>query len=142
VFRAAMGSYSTTPATASQGTIEGIVEQSGRYMLDSRVDFPAWQGHLVAYDIGGASPVLAWDAATKLANADWKQRRVYTADSSNNLVRIDVNASTGEIRNKGPLYALGLGASPAEPERIDRLALCDPPYKHPAAPGSIFNSPP
>jgi Neisseria PilC beta-propeller domain len=142
IYQAVSGSYSTSPATASQGTSSGSTEQSGTYLLDSRVDFPSWKGHLVAYDLASGSAVLAWDAATRLANMDWRTRRVYTTDASNALVLIDVDPSTGAIRNKANLNTWGLGSSPDEAELIARWMLGDPALKNPAVLGSIINSTP
>jgi PilY1 beta-propeller domain len=142
IYNAVQGSYSTSPATASQGTTQGTVEQSGNYLLDARVDFPSWKGHLVAYDLTSGSPTLAWDAATKLAASDWKTRRVYTSDSRDNVIKIDVDQSTGAIRNRSQLYALGLGSSDDEAERIARWMLGDPTLRNPAVLGSIINSTP
>jgi hypothetical protein len=142
IYKAVQGSYSTSPATASQGTTQGTVEQSGNYLLDARIDFPSWKGHLVAYDVSSGTPTLVWDAATKLASTDWKTRRVYTSDSSNNLVKIDINQSTGAINNKGQLYSLGLGGDATEAEVIARWMLGDPTLKNPAVLGSLINSTP
>ncbi|HXU80927.1 MAG TPA: hypothetical protein VN914_05990, partial [Polyangia bacterium] len=123
IYTAVQGSYSTSPATASQGTTQGTIEQSGNYLLDARVDFPSWKGHLVAYDVSSGTPALAWDAATKLASTDWKTRRVYTSDTSNNLIKIEINQSTGAITNKGQLHSLGLGGDANEAEVIARWML-------------------
>jgi hypothetical protein len=142
IYSAVQGSYSTSPATASQGTTQGTIEQSGNYLLDARVDFPSWKGHLVAYDIGSGQPTLAWDAATKLAAADWKTRRIYTSDTSDNIIKIDVNPTTGAINNKAQLFGLGLGNDPTEAEKIARWMLGDPTLKNPAVLGSIINSTP
>jgi hypothetical protein len=142
IYQAVQGSYSTSPATASQGTTQGTLEQSGNYLLDARVDFPSWKGHLVAYDVNSTPPTLAWDAATKLAGMDWKTRRIYTSDSSDNLIKIDIDASTGAIRNKDALYGLGMGTNADEAEQITRWMLGDPALKNPSILGSIINSTP
>jgi hypothetical protein len=142
IYNAVQGSYSTSPATASQGTTQGTIEQSGNYLLDARVDFPSWKGHLVAYDVSSGTPTLAWDAATKLAATDWKTRRVYTSDTSDTIIKIDVDPSTGRIRNKDQLYSLGLGTDSNEAEVIARWMLGDPSLKNPAVLGSIINSTP
>jgi hypothetical protein len=142
IYQAAQGSYSTSPATASQGSIHGASEQAGDYLLDARVDFPTWKGHLVAYDLSSAAPTLVWDAAAKLASRDWRTRRVYTADASNNLILISVDPTTGAIRNKDQLYALGLGATPDEADKIARWFLGDPTLTNPAVLGAMINSTP
>jgi len=142
IFQAIQGSYSTAPATASQGTIQGTSEQSGNILLDSRVDFPSWKGHLVAYDVTSGSPVLLWDAATRTGNMDWKTRRIYTRDASNHLLQVQIDPTTGAITNKSTLNALGLGDSPEEADSIMRWLLGDPTLKNPAVLGSIINSTP
>jgi hypothetical protein len=142
IYQAVSGSYSTSPATASQGTIDGTTERSGTILLDARVDFPTWKGHLVAYDMTTGSPQLIWDAATRLTNMDWKKRKVYTRDASDNLTLISIDQTTGAILNKSALNAAGLGESPDEADRIARWALGDPTLKNPAILGSIINSTP
>jgi hypothetical protein len=142
IYQALAGSYSTSPATASQGTIQGQSEQSGTLLLDSRIDFPSWKGHLVAYDTASGAPVLKWDAASRLANMDWKTRRVYTSDSTGALVKIDVDSTTGAIRNKSALHSLGLGSDNDEAENIARWFMGDPSMKNPSLLGSIINSTP
>ncbi|HEY0714167.1 MAG TPA: PilC/PilY family type IV pilus protein [Polyangia bacterium] len=141
IYQAIKGSYGTAPATASQGGQTGASLQGGTLVIDSRADFPSWKGHLVAYDVTGSMPQLAWDAATALEAMDWKSRRVYTADSSNNLVRVEVD-SNGDITNRERLHALGLGASVDEAALIARFMLGDPALNTPAILGAIINSTP
>jgi hypothetical protein len=141
IYDAAKGSYSTSPPAASAGIqLQGKITV-GTYALDSRVDFPSWKGHLIAYDTSAGSPMMVWDAAVQLGNMDWKTRRVYTSDSSNNLVMIQVN-SNGTIANKTALHTLGLGASDDEAEKIARWVLGDPTMGNPAILGAMVNSTP
>jgi hypothetical protein len=142
IFQAIQGSYSTAPATASQGVIQGTSEQSGNILLDSRIDFPSWKGHLVAYDVSSGMPVLVWDAATRLGNMDWKTRRIYTRDASGSLLQVQIDPTSGAIGNKATLNGLGLGDSPDEAEQMMRWLLGDPALKNPATLGSIINSTP
>jgi hypothetical protein len=142
IYQAISGSYSTSPPTASQGTITGTTERSGTILLDARIDFPSWKGHLVAYDMTTGSPVLAWDAATRLVSMGWKKRKLYTLDASKNLVLIGVDQTTGAITNKAALNTLGLGDDAEEAEDIVRWALGDPVLTNPAILGSIINSTP
>jgi hypothetical protein len=142
IYKAVQGSYSTSPATASQGTTQGTIQQSGNYLLDARIDFPSWKGHLVAYDVSSGTPTLVWDAATKLASTDWKTRRVYTSNDSNELIKINVHPTTGAIQNKAQLHDLGLGSDNDEAEVIARWMLGDPTLKNPAVLGSLINSTP
>jgi hypothetical protein len=141
VFDAVRGSYSTAPTSTSAGTQQATTVAEGRYALDSRMDFPEWKGHLIAYDLGGSSPVIAWDAYTQLATMNWKTRRVYTWDGTN-MVKIQVDPSSGAIINKADLAALGLAGSANEAEKVARWALGDPTYKNPAILGAIINSTP
>ena len=141
IYDAAKGSYSTSPPAASAGMqLQGKITV-GSYALDSRVDFPSWKGHLIAYDTSAGSPTMVWDAAVQLANMGWKTRRVYTSDSSNNLIQIQVNTD-GSIANKSQLHALGLGATDAEAEKIARWMLGDPTMGNPAILGAMVNSTP
>jgi hypothetical protein len=142
IYQAVSGSYATSPPTASQGTITGTTERSGNILLDARIDFPTWKGHLVAYDTTTGSPVLAWDAATRLVSMGWKKRKLYTLDASKNLVLMGVDQTTGAITNKAALYTLGLGDDAEEAEDIVRWALGDPVLTNPAILGSIINSTP
>jgi hypothetical protein len=68
-------------------------------------------------------------------------RRVYTWDGTN-MVRVQVNSSTGAISNKTVLAALGMGATPDEAEAVARWALGDPATGNPAVLGAIVNSTP
>ena len=71
VFDVIKGSYSTSPLTSASGiqTIDSVITSS--MVLDSRVDFPSWEGHLIAYESDDAaciaagaasSPCILWDA--------------------------------------------------------------------------------
>ncbi len=142
IYTAVEGSYATSPSTASQGSRQGIGYTSGTVVMDSRVDFPSWRGHLIAYDVSGDRPTLLWDAATRLEAMDWRRRRVYTSDDENRMFRIDIDLSTGAIRNADRLHRLGLGASVEDAEKITRWMLGDPELKNPAVLGAIINSTP
>ena len=141
VYSAVKGSYSTAPTSTSAGTQQATTVAEGRYALDSRVDFPEWRGHLLAYNLSGAEPVLAWDAYQKLAVTNWWERRVYTWDGTN-MVKIVVDPASKAVTNQTELAALGLGASAAEAEAVARWLLGDPVYKNPALLGAIINSTP
>jgi hypothetical protein len=142
IYTAVQGSYATSPSTASHGTQQGSGYASGSMVLDSRVDFPSWRGHLIAYEVAGDRNVLQWDAAAKLEAMDWRRRRVYTSDDDNNVFRIDIDPSSGAIRNADRLHQLGLGGSVEEAEKITRWMLGDPAMKNPAVLGAIINSTP
>ena len=144
VYTARKGDYSSSAGTTSAGSATTVVE--GRYALDSRIEFPSWQGHLYAYDVAGRAPVLVWDAASRLSASpsnpsNWMNRRVYTWDGTT-TVRLQVNSSTGEIANKAALAALGMGSTPDEAEAVARWALGDPAAGNPAVLGAIVNSTP
>ncbi|MBN2559497.1 MAG: hypothetical protein JXQ75_01015 [Phycisphaerae bacterium] len=141
VYNAVKGSYSTAPTSTSAGTQQATTVAEGRYALDSRMDFPEWKGHLLAYDLAGEMPALAWDAYQKLTMANWWRRRIYTWDGTN-MIKIAVDPTTKEVTNKSQLAALGLGASAAEAESVARWLLGDPAYKNPAILGAIINSTP
>jgi hypothetical protein len=142
VLDALKGSYATSPPTPSSAVQLTSGVQLGSLVLESRVDFPSWGGHLHAYDPQAG---LSWDAAAvsfdATANPDfWKQRRVWTWDGTQ-MVRVAVNSS-GAVTNKAQLRALGLGSSDAEAERMARWMLGDPAMKNPAVLGGIINSTP
>lgn len=148
IYDAIKGNYSSSAGSTSAGTQQAVTVVEGRYALDSRMEFPSWRGHLYAYDISGGQPVLAWDANTALTPPEgnpnwpnWKNRRVYTWDGSN-MVKIQVDPSTGAITNKDQLAALGMGANPTEAELVARWALGDPTMENPAVFGAIVNSTP
>jgi hypothetical protein len=141
IYEAVKGSYSTAPTSTSAGTQQSTTVAEGKYALDSRMDFPEWKGHLLAYDLSGASPVLAWDAYQKMAAGNWWQRRLYTWDGTN-MVKVAVDQGTHAITNKATLAALGMGASATEAENVARWLLGDPAFKNPALLGAIINSTP
>jgi hypothetical protein len=141
IYDAVRGSYSTAPTSTSAGTQQATTVAEGRYALDSRMDFPEWKGHLLAYDLSGASPVLAWDAYQQLAATSWWQRRVYTWDGTA-MVKIAVDQSTHAITNASQLSTLGLGATDTEASSVAHWLLGDPTYNNPALLGAIVNSTP
>jgi hypothetical protein len=142
IYSAVEGSYATSPSTASQGSKQGSSYTSGNLVMDSRVDFPSWRGHLIAYEVGADAPTLKWDAAAKLEAMDWRRRRVYTSDWNNKVFLIDVDPASGAIRNAEKLHQLELGGSAEEAERMTRWMLGDPELKNPAVLGAIVNSTP
>ncbi len=142
IYQAVKGSYSTSPSTASQGGQAGASLHGGTMVIDARADFPSWKGHLLAYDVTGERPVLSWDASTLLDSRDWRTRRVYTSDAENRIVPIEVDYSSGRIRNADKLHELGLGATVEEADRIGRFALGDPLMKNPSVLGAFIGSTP
>lgn len=144
VYDAIRGSYSTSPATASSGTQGTNSVSSGQLVLDARADFPAWKGNLIAYDVSGA-PAVAWNAATSFdPSVDpefWKKRRVYTSNGPA-MVKVEVDAASGDVVNKDQLFALGLGANAGEAALIARWMLGDPTLGNPAVLGAMINSTP
>jgi hypothetical protein len=142
VYTAIQGNYSSSAGSTSAGTQQAITVVEGKYALDSRMEFPSWKGHLYAYNVAGTKPVLTWDAGAQLSNtSNWMKRRVYTWDGTN-MVKIQVNSSTGAITNKAALAALGMGASADEAEAVAQWALGNPASNNPAVLGAIVNSTP
>jgi hypothetical protein len=141
IYNAVRGSYPTAPTSTSAGTQQATTVGEGRYALDSRMDFPTWKGHLIAYDLKESTPVIAWDAYQKLASGNWWQRRVYAWDGTD-MIKIAVDPTTKAVTNKSQLAAMGLGASETEAEAVARWLLGDPVYKNPAILGAIINSTP
>jgi hypothetical protein len=139
IYEAARGSYSTSPLTGGSG--EGGVSQ---VLLDARADFPEWRGHLVTYDVSGATPTVMWDAATYFDGTSdpdfWKKRNVWTS-SGNTMVKFEVD-SGGNITNAATLRALGLATTDAEAALAARWLLGDPAMKNPAPLGAMINSSP
>lgn len=141
IYEAVRGSYSTAPTSSSAGTQQSVTLTEGKYGLDSRMDFPSWKGHLLAYDLSADPPTLSWDAATKLAEMNWWERRVYTWDGTQ-MIRIAVDATSKDVINKDKLHSMGLGNTPDEAQNVARWLLGDPSFKNPAVLGSIINSTP
>jgi len=141
IYDAAKGSYSTAPTSTSAGTQQATTVAEGRYALDSRMDFPEWRGHLMAWDLAGDEPVLAWDAYQKLLTANWWERRIYTWNGTQ-MVKFAVDPATYAVTNRAELSALGLGATPADAERVARWLMGDPTFGNPAILGAIVNSTP
>lgn len=141
IYDAVQGSYSTSPATASAGTQLSNGVKSGKYALDSRVDFPTWEGHLLAYDVTVNPPQLAWDANEELKKMDWRERRLYVGTKDGNVIRVQIDDS-GQILNRDTLHALGLGADAVEAEKIIKFTLAAPDSGNPAVLGALVNSTP
>jgi len=146
VYAAMKGNYSSSAGSTSASTRQAVALAEGKYALDSRMEFPSWKGHLYAYNLAGGSPVLAWDAASPLSPSPsspspWMNRRVYTWDGTN-MVKIQVDSSTGAIANKTALAELGMGSTPDEAEAVARWTLGDPAAGNPAGLGAIVNSTP
>lgn len=158
IFDAIKGSYSTTPASAIGGVQnEGEITPGG-ILFDARVDFPSWRGHLLAYDTkdidpGTGQPKLMWDAGSPANFPDpndvlayrnwtgWKNRRIYTSAGAN-MVKIQVDPSSGAIVNRDELLSLGLGNTNDEAERIAQWMLGDPRQRNKAVLGAFVNSTP
>jgi hypothetical protein len=141
IYNAVRGSYSTAPTSTSAGTQQATTVAEGKYALDSRMDFPEWKGHLLAYDMSGTSSTLSWDAYLKLTATNWWQRRIYTWDGTS-MVKIEVDQTTHAIANSNQLATVGLGSTAAEAASVARWLLGDPTYKNPAILGAIINSTP
>jgi len=137
---AARGSYSTAPPSASAGVQQTNQVEIGKRVLDTRVDFPSWKGHLLSWDVSGEQPVLEWDAANLLDQRNYWERMVYVGTSSG-PVRIQAN-SNGTVTNAATLHGLGLGASVEEAGLIVRWLLGDDTMNNPAVLGPILNSVP
>lgn len=146
MYRAIAGSYSTSPASSSSGKQTPTGIESGTLVLDARVDFPGWKGHLIAYDYKDGPPTSSsWDVATMafdptdLAAGAWKQRNVFISNGAT-TVKIEVD-DAGNVTNKDTLYSpIGLGASATEAEKIAKWMLGDPAQKNPAVFGAVINS--
>jgi Tfp pilus tip-associated adhesin PilY1 len=150
IYSAASGSYSSSPSTASASTQTSTGVDPGKLLLDSRVDFPSWKGNLIAYNLEVTPPVVAWNAASVAFNATtdpgfWKKRNVWTSETVagvTTMVKVDVNASTGNLVNAAKLTSLGLGANDAETTRVVKWMLGDPAMGNPAVLGALVNSTP
>ena len=154
VYTAIAGNYSSSAGSTSAGTQQAVTVVNGTYALDSRMEFPSWQGHLYAYNVASGTPVLAWDGANGLtsagawdpahniySSASWKSRRLYTWDGTN-IVKVQVDWPTGNITNAAQLAALGMGATAAEAQSVAQWALGNPASGNPAVFGAIVNSTP
>jgi hypothetical protein len=123
VYAAAKGDYTTAAPTVATSS-SSIV--AGDYALLASSEFPSFRGHLRAFrtvDASGVAinpPTLAWDAGTKLATRTWNTRKVFTSNSTNNLVGFVDGSSAA---NSAALYALGLGASATEAASIIEWTL-------------------
>ncbi len=159
IFDAIKGSYSTTPASAVSGVqTEADEITPGGILFDARVDFPTWRGHLIAYDTqdidaGTGQPKLMWDAGGPQYFPDsndvftyknwtkWKKRRLYTSAGAN-MISFQIDPNTGKILNRDELFALGLGNTEDEAERIAQWMLGDPKQRNKAVLGAFVNSTP
>jgi hypothetical protein len=146
IYEAAAGSYSTAPATSAMGLpLEGGGYKT-KFVLDARVDYPAWKGHLISYripDDATAAPSVEWDAAEEITQMNWWERKVYIGWRGHATpVRILVDPLTKIVLNASVLYGLGLGASITEASDIAHWMLGDPAYSNPSLLGAIINSTP
>lgn len=145
IYDAVKGSYSTSPTSTSAGTQQAYSVTEGKYALDSRMDFPSWQGHLMAYDLSDEQPTLFWDAAAKMAAMNWWERRIFTWNpSTGKMVKIEIDPGTKALKNKGELSQppIQLGTTPEEAEHVARWMMGDPLYRNPAVLGAFINSTP
>ncbi len=142
MYDAVKGSYSTSPATASAGSQQSNRIGAGAMALDSRVDFPSWNGHLMAYDVTQTPPKMAWDAEQVMKGGKWFDRRVYLADREGTLVQILVDETTMAVTNKAALALMGLGTSDVEAEKIAKWTLGDPAMGNPIVLGAFINASP
>jgi hypothetical protein len=154
VYTAIKGNYSSSAGSTSAGTQQAITVIEGKYALDSRMEFPSWQGHLYAYNVASGTPTLAWDGANGLtsqgswdaahniySSASWKSRRLYTWDGTN-MVKVQVDWTTGNITNSTQLANLGMGATAAEAQSVAQWAMGNPASGNQAVFGAIVNSTP
>jgi hypothetical protein len=157
IYDATKGSYATSPISvgAADAATPSVM---ANVVLDTRADFPAWKGHLIAYDGSAAAgtPPL-WDASTffdqgatitdesgaTVTNFSyWKNRNVWTSNGSA-MVKIQVDPVTGTILNAAELAGSTLfNTTAAEAALIARWLLGDPAMKNPAVLGAIINSTP
>ncbi len=158
IFDTIKGSYSTTPASAMSGVQNEDKITPGGILFDARVDFPTWRGHLIAYDTqdvdaATGQPKLMWDAGGPQFFADpndtlgykywtkWMKRRVYTSAGAN-MIAFQIDPNSGKILNRDELFALGLGNTEQEAERIAQWMLGDPKQRNKAVLGAFVNSTP
>jgi hypothetical protein len=152
IYDSVTGSYPTSPATTGAATKQADGTVAVSTVLDSRVDFPSWKGHLISYEVSGGTPVIKWDAARwfnpddpdapyQEVTADfWKARNVWTSEGKT-MVKVMVDAA-GVITNAGKLRQLGLGATDAEAALVARWMLGDPALRNRAVLGAFVNSTP
>jgi hypothetical protein len=150
IYKAAAGSYTTSQSSTSVGTQGAAGVTLGSYVLDTRVDFPSWKGHLIAYDVSSGTPEIVWDAATELDKAEWSTRRVYVGSSTGPKQIVIEGGAVKDAATFAGLFneALGIGAgdpravTATEADQILRWLLGDPVMKNPARLGAIINSTP
>lgn len=142
IYDAVKGSYSTSPATAASGTQMAGTIRSSKYALDARIDFPLWEGHLLAYDVSRDPPALAWDANTELRKMNWWERRIFFGTTDGNAIKVRVDPASKAVLNKATLHGLGLGADANDAERIVRFTMGDPAMGNPIKLGAMVNSTP
>jgi hypothetical protein len=155
IYDTVAGSYSTSPITVGSPVRMPDGTTATTTVLDSRVDFPSWKGHLIAYDISGSTPVVMWDAArwfdpgevaapySEVTPDFWKARNVWTSEGSV-MIKIQVDSVTGTLTaaNAAKLRSLGLGATDAEAALAARFLLGDPALGNPSVLGAFVNSTP
>ena len=162
VFEAIKGSYSTSPLTAASGVQQPDSIIASTIVLDSRVDFPAWEGHLIAYETDAAAcatqsataPCILWDSTSVSRAAwganGWMDRNIYfwdhITDASNPVLKkivVDKSVMTDpKISNRVLLNQLGLGATPEEAQTIALWMMGDPEQGNKALFGAFVNSTP
>jgi hypothetical protein len=152
IYDSVAGSYATSPVTVGAASRQADDSVATTTVLDSRVDFPSWRGHLISYDVSGGTPVIKWDAARWFDPDDvdapyaevtadfWKSRNVWTSEGTA-MVKIEVDGA-GVITNAARLKGLGLGATDAEAALVARWMLGDPALGNRAVLGAFVNSTP
>jgi hypothetical protein len=79
----ATGDYTTSSPVGTPMTAGG-----GYNAYLATTDFPEWKGHLYCYDTLSDPAVLEYDAGYLLNSIDSNQRKIYTWNSSNQLVEV------------------------------------------------------
>jgi len=114
----------TSPPSVSAGTQLVNSVTSGSYALDSRVDFPSWKGHLLAYDATASGTSLVWDAGRAAGQHGLEDPPgLYLGFIRHPGQGSSWIPATGAIGNKGDAAVPGSGARP-RPRRSWSRAGC------------------
>lgn len=81
----ATGDYSTSAPVANPTSTTG-----GSDVYLATTDFPEWKGHLYCFNAAADPVVLRYDAGELLANKPATERKIYTWNSSKQLVEVSI----------------------------------------------------
>lgn len=99
------GDYTTSSPVANPGT-----SSSGSQVFLTTADFPEWRGHIYCYNSETNPATLMWDAGEILTAQSSASRKIFTWNSSNDLVEINAT-NLNTLKSIASAYTTGFDTS-------------------------------